>query len=255
MNKAPKIRIAKDAEHLAQSACQWLLERYQARRAGSKFSIALSGGSTPKRLYQLLGQLAPGTIDWSEVLLLWGDERNVAADHSDSNFRMVREAMLDSISIPQENILAVPNPGGPAAEAASAYESLLSTLPKSDSGQPIIDCNLLGIGDDVHTASLFPHTKALTETERVVVENWVEKMDCWRITLTAPAINASRNVAFLIAGDKKSDALNALWNADRDTKLYPSQLIQPTSGQLWFLVDEAAVQSIELPNDAECVRF
>ncbi|MEM8734726.1 MAG: 6-phosphogluconolactonase [Planctomycetota bacterium] len=252
---ANQIRIAQDAEHLAQATCQWIVQLYQERDPSGKFSIALSGGSTPRRLYQLLGQLPEGTIDWSDVLLIWGDERNVAPDHADSNFRMVREAMLDTISIPQENILAVPNPGGPAAEAATAYEATLAALPKSAEGQPIIDCVLLGIGDDVHTASLFPHTKALSEMDRVVVENWVEKLDCWRITLTAPAINAARNVAFLIAGEGKREALNSLWNAERNIAEYPSQLIQPDQGILWFLVDEAAVDTLDQPAGSHSESF
>lgn len=253
MTLASHIHICADAESLAQYACKWLVQRYQefasqANDDGSRrFRVALSGGSTPKRLYQLLSELPAGTMDWQDVILIWGDERNVPPDHADSNFRMVREQLLDHIDIPAENVLGVPEPGGDAASAAAAYEKLLMPL-AGDEGLPVIDCVLLGIGDDVHTASLFPETKALDITDRLVVENWVEKLDTWRITLTSPVINAAKHVAFLIAGAGKESALKTIWHGPHNPSLYPSQLVQPRPGDLWFLVDEAAVGSTDAPD-------
>lgn len=249
----PQIHISPDAETLATFARDWLVKRVEEHRAShsTPFSLALSGGSTPKRLYQLLGELPAGTIDWSQVLLIWGDERNVPADHADSNFRMVKESLLEHISMPAENVLAVPSPGESAEAAAAAYEELLrSRLSGGQDRFPVIDGVLLGMGDDVHTASLFPGTAALEERERLVVANHVPKLDCWRITLTAPFLNAARNIAFLLSGSNKQTALAAVWHGPRDSQQYPSQLIRPSQGTLWFLLDQAAAGDVPLPTAA-----
>lgn len=237
-----------DAESLAAYARDWLVELIGARHAASdsaKFSLALSGGSTPKRLYQLLAQLPAGSVNWQRVLLVWGDERNVPADHADSNFRMVKENMLEHIDIPEENVLAVPDPGGQPRSVAEHYEKLLrSRLDPTSSGFPALDCVLLGIGEDVHTASLFPNTKALQETQRWFVENHVPQLSTWRLTLTAPLINQATDVAFLLSGSGKQQALEKLWHAPYQPELYPSQLIRPTTGRLSFLVDKAAIENV-----------
>ncbi len=255
---AKHVHICRDPEALASHARDWLVENIDrhSRESDTPFSIALSGGSTPKRLYQLLGELPSGRIPWSNVLLLWGDERNVPPDHHDSNFRMVRESLLDQIEIPAENVLAVPQPGGSAAEAAQQYEQVLrSRVPKSASGLLQVNAVLLGIGDDVHTASLFPGTAALQENQRWVVENWVEKFDTWRITLTAAALNAAKDVVFLISGEGKRDALSTLWHGPVDPVMYPAQLIQPHSGNLWFMLDRSAVGDTAMPDQVKVDRM
>lgn len=242
-NRMTEIHVCRDSEALACYARDWLvalITKHQADATNRPFTMALSGGSTPKRLYQLLSEVPQGTVDWRRVVLIWGDERNVAADHADSNFRMVSEALLQRVDIPPENVLSVPSPGGPANEAASSYETMLKQYFGSDAISAI-DCVLLGMGDDVHTASLFPETKALEEQNRWVIENWVEKLDCWRITLTAPVINSARNVVFLIAGTGKQSALKTLWHGERKPELYPSQLIQPAHGNLYFMLDRSAL--------------
>ncbi|MEO8268141.1 MAG: 6-phosphogluconolactonase [Aureliella sp.] len=252
------IHTEADAESLAAYARDWLVKLIAMRHAASanaRFSLALSGGSTPKRLYQLLSQLPAGSIDWQRVLLIWGDERNVPADHADSNFRMVKENLLDHIKIPAENVLAVPDPSGEPCVVAVQYEKLLrshlehSTLGNSASGFPKLDCVLLGMGEDVHTASLFPHTTALQETTRWVVGNHVPQLHTWRLTLTAPLINQAADIAFLLSGSGKRQALEKLWHAPYQPELYPSQLIRPTTGRLSFLVDGAAVEQVALPHD------
>lgn len=235
------------------------------------FVLALSGGSTPKKMLSILAESMDGAVDWSDIVLLWGDERNVAPEHADSNFRMVKEVLLDRIDIPPENVLAVPDPGGSARSAANAYEKVLKerlaaekdgggntaggsqAKEKADDKSPTpalpeIDCVLLGMGDDVHTASLFPQTKALNEKKRWVVANEVPKLECERITFTAPLINAARNVAFLICGEGKREALAKLWHAPRDVQEFPSQLIRPENGQLWFLLDKPALGDTPLPH-------
>lgn len=244
-----EVHISPDAESLAEFARQWLVEliHQHLQTHSTPFTLALSGGSTPKRLYQLLAELPAGAIDWRRIVLLWGDERNFPKDHADSNFRMIKEKLLDHIEIPAEHVLAVPNPGALPEVAAQQYEALLRRqLQPQANGFPAIDCVLLGIGDDGHTASLFPHTLALRETERWTVANHVPQLNTWRVTLTAPLINAARHVAFLVAGKSKQPALQAVWEGPADPQTIPSQMIQPEPGQLWFLLDQAAVGNLKL---------
>ncbi len=244
-----------DAESLAAFARDWLVERIAERHAASptaQFRLALSGGSTPKRLYQLLAELPAGKVDWHRVLLIWGDERTVPADHSDSNYRMVRESLLEHIDIPSQNVLAVPEPGGDPQQAAEKYEALLreQLQPTNAAGFPTLDCVLLGMGEDVHTASLFPGTQAVQETTRWVVANHVPQLNTWRITLTAPLINSAARVAFLLSGSGKQAALEKLWHAEYQPEEYPSQLIRPSAGELWFLADKAALGQVSTPDAA-----
>ncbi len=246
----PEIHISPNGEALATYACDWLIAliaRHRASSTTTPFTLALSGGSTPKRLYQLLAQLPPKTIDWSHVVLVWGDERNVSAEHADSNYRMVRESLLQHIDIPESNVLPVPAPGADAWQAAEAYQALLQRELPWENGFPTLDCVLLGLGEDVHTASLFPGSTALQETARAVVANHVPQLDCWRITFTAPLINRARHVAFLLSGSGKQSALEQLWHAGFQPEKYPAQLISPTAGQLWFLTDRPAIGPIALP--------
>ena len=255
-----QVHVCSDAESLAVYARDWLVRCMEQHRreeieaaaetgelVRTPFVLALAGGSTPKRLYQLLAELPVGKIDWQQVILIWGDERNVPVDDPQSNYRMVQENLLAHIDIPQENVLGVPTPGGNPKKAATAYDQLLRERLPSKDEFPRISCVLLGMGDDVHTASLFPGTAAIHESKSVAVPNQVPKLDTWRITLTAPALNAARNVAFLISGAAKQEALAIVWHAPHDPDLYPSQLIRPTNGQLWFLLDEEAIGNTPLP--------
>lgn len=252
-----EVHVCRDSEALACYARDWflaLITEHQADASNRPFTLGLSGGSTPKRLYQLLSELPAGAIDWKRVVLIWGDERNVATDHADSNFRMVSEALLQHVDIPSQNVLGVPNPGGSATEAAAAYEAMLKEHFGGDA-IPMIDCVLLGMGDDVHTASLFPETQAVTEQTRWVVGNWVEKLGCWRITLTAPFINSANRVAFLIAGAGKQSALKTLWHGEHRPVQYPSQLIQPEHGNLYFMLDRAALGENTMPAQAAVLEI
>lgn len=210
----------------------------EAIAARGVFRVSLSGGSTPKRLYEALAQ---SDLDFSRVRWFWGDERNVPHDHDDSNFRMVQTALLKPAAIDDATVFPVPvNVADPAA-AALAYEQTLQQQfaaadQQDEAGFPAWDLVLLGLGDDVHTASLFPDTQALGQNKRWFVENWVEKLDTYRYTLTAPAINAGREIWFLMAGQGKQEALRTVLRGQRNTQRYPAQLIQPTR---FFLTEDA----------------
>lgn len=188
------------------------------------FRMSLSGGSTPRRLYQ---SLVGTSFPWSSCKLFWGDERNVPPDHADSNFRMVKEAMLEPAHVPGSSFFPVPIDTASPERAAAAYEQQMRA---EFAGQPFPkwDLVLLGMGDDGHTASLFPDTTALDQTDRWFVENWVEKFDAYRYTLTAPAINSGSEIWFLITGENKRQPLHEVLYGQSNPRRYPSQLIRPT---------------------------
>lgn len=196
------------------------------------FRVSLSGGSTPKKLYEILSERE---LDWDRIQWFWGDERNVLHDHSDSNYRMVREALLDRL--PPEQVHAFPVPVDPSnpKQTALDYEAQLREV---FAGEPCPqwDLALLGMGDDAHTASLFPGTTAIDEQQRWFVENHVPKFEAYRYTLTAPAINSARQKWFLVAGANKQDALAKVWGDARRVYEFPSQLIDSPT---WFVTQEA----------------
>lgn len=191
------------------------------------FRVSLSGGSTPKRVYEML---ADRDLPWDQIHWYWGDERNVPQDHSDSNYLMVKTALLDKVAIPESNIHPVPVNVESPDQAASAYERTL--MDGLGACPPKFDLVLLGMGDDAHTASLFPETTALGETERSFVENWVPKFDAFRYTMTYPAIAAGKNIWFIITGSAKQDALKQVIAGESNASVYPSQRINPTR---WFV--------------------
>ncbi len=199
------------------------------------FRVALSGGSTPQQLYELLSQTS---LPWDRIRWFWGDERCVPHDHPDSNYRMVREALLDPIGAAAETVFPVPVQVDDPAATAQQYES---TLREQFAGQaePVWDLALQGMGDDAHTASLFPETQAIHETERWFVENWVPKFDAFRFTLTAPAINSASNIWFLVSGVNKRKALDSVWNEPPQPEQVPSQLIRADHpGLIWWITHD-----------------
>lgn len=234
------IEIYPDVASLARAAAEAVVKlAAEAITARGRFSIGLSGGSTPRTLYALLASTPfAGRIDWANVHIFWGDERCVPPNHPDSNTRMARETWLDHVTIPASQVHRMRGEldPGPAAEE---YEQLLRTFFTQAAG-PRFDLLLLGMGDDGHTASLFPGTPALHENIRWTVANYVEKLKAWRITLTPPAINAAAHVRFLAAGESKAAVLHDVLRGPYLPEKYPSQLIRPTSGHLVWMVDTAA---------------
>src|SRR5258708_30575674 len=214
--------------------------------------IAISGGVTPKSMFELLADPAEPflkQVPWDRIELYWVDERCVPPDHPESNYRMTRETLLSKVPLPAERVHRMEGELEPEV-AAARYESTIRNSFKLEGAEtPNFDLILLGMGDDGHTASLFPHTEALNEISHIVVPNHVLQKDTWRITLTWPVINQGREVAFLIEGAGKTQVLHDVLLGTYQPETYPSQLIRPASGQLTLLLDAAAAAKLPaLPN-------
>jgi 6-phosphogluconolactonase len=210
-----------------------------------RFTIALSGGSTPKSMYTLIAANASATLPWAQMFFFWGDERHVPPDDPDSNYRMAREALLSKVSIPAANVFPVPTENQDAVAAAEAYERTVRKFFGLGAGElPCFDLILLGMGPDGHTASLFPESAALQEKSRLVVANWVDKLKASRITFTLPVLNAARCVAFLVSGADKAAVLHEVLEGSAPAEKYPSKLVQPTNGKLIWFLDRAAASEL-----------
>lgn len=221
----------------------WIALSAEAIAQRNAFHIALSGGSTPKALYQLMAtDHYRQQTDWTRQHIWFGDERCVPHDHADSNYRMAREAMLDSLPIPPDNIHPVPMTDADVGKNAQDYETeLLACLPKTAQGIPRFDLMLQGVGDDGHTASLFPGTTILQERDKQVAAVFVEKFNAWRISVTFPVINHARHLIVLAAGAGKADIVRTLLEDKVPDALYPVQMISP-EGQLTWYLDSAAAR-------------
>ncbi len=231
-----RIEVAADPEELAQRAARWIAGI--AAAGGERIAVSLSGGSTPRRLYQLLAA-APflDTLPWPRIHWFWGDERFVPPDHPDSNYRMAHEALLARAPVPPENIHRVPTSGEPAA-AARDYARRLQAFYGSetlDPARPLFDVMLLGLGPDGHTASLFPGTSVLDERRRWAAEVVGAKPET-RITLCYPALESSRHAAFLVAGADKRAALARVLAGDREL---PAARLSPQGELVWFVDQQA----------------
>ena len=225
------------AEYMAQAAQQAISER-------GRFSLALSGGSTPRPVYELLAQTPyRDRIDWSRTHIWWGDERCVPPDDPQSNYRLAREALLDRVPLPAENVHRMRGEIDPAA-AAEEYEQELARYfaAGGEEGPPAtgLDLVLLGMGDNGHTASLFPGQPAVHELRRTVVAEYIDEVGMWRITLTPLTIDAARHIVFLVSGASKAQRLHEVLDGPYDPDRSPAQVIKPTGGELVWLVDRAA---------------
>lgn len=238
----PTVEILADAEQLIQRATELVVAAAQSAVAErGKFTIALSGGSTPKPLYE---SLATQDLPWSQVHVFWGDERYVPPTHPDSNAGMARQAWLDHVPLPAENIHIMQTEASDPAEAAQAHEAHLHNFFGTASGQfPPFDVILLGIGPDGHTASLFPHTEALQVCDRNITVGSKEGQP--RLTFTVPLLNQARCVLFLVTGANKQTALEHIFAEQADSLHWPARLIKPQAGQLIWLLDSAAGQTLQ----------
>lgn len=242
-HKGAEILICRDMSDISRRAAELFVElAVGVVEKGNRFSVVLSGGSTPRALYTLLASHPYcERIHWASVRLFWGDERCVSADHPDSNYRMAREAWIEHSPIPDENVHRIRAEMENHELAAEQYENeIRQFFLLSLKEWPRFDLVLLGMGEDGHTASLFPQTRAVQESSRLVVANYVDQLGSFRITMTAPAINHADTVVFLVSGHSKAGALREIIEGKHRPQLYPAQLIRPSNGKLLFLVDEAA---------------
>jgi 6-phosphogluconolactonase len=243
------IEVLADEAAVAQRGAELLADdAHEAVARRGPFAVALSGGSTPRRLYGLLARDPLRLqVPWQQVHLLWGDERCVPPDSPQSNYRMAREAFVGHVPVPADNVLRIRGEDEPA-EAAIAYEmslrGLSRTIGATSLGSPIIDLVLLGIGTNGHTASLFPYSPALRVVERLAVATEVPELG-WRITLTVPVINAARHVVFVVTGEEKAAVLARILQGPSRGDELPAQLIAPRPGRLTWLLDEAAAGRLQ----------
>jgi len=237
---ASDIRILENDAEVARAAANCFVDvALSSISALGRFSVVLSGGSTPRRTYELLATKDyRNRIAWPKVHIFFGDERCVPPTDATSNYRMADEAMISRLPIPAQNIHRMVGEGDAVANA-SLYQSDLQTF-FDEAPWPRFDLVLLGMGDDGHTASLFPGTSAINERNAWVLANWVEKVNAYRITLTPPAINHAANVLFLVTGAGKTKSLSQVLRGARDPKKLPAQLIRPKDGSLTWLVDKSA---------------
>ena len=240
-----KVIVSKDIGELSHGAADKLVEiSKESIAANGRFTVALSGGSTPKALFRLLSSDAyKNEVDWSNILFFFGDERNVPPDDEESNFRMANENLFSPLGISDEKIFRWKTELEDLPAAADDYEAKLRST--FDTKMPIFDLIFLGMGPDGHTASLFPHTKALDETGRLTVANTVPQMNTTRLTLTYPVINAARNVAFLVAGADKAEVLAKVIEGNEDFHELPSCGIDPKTGTLFWFVDSATAACLK----------
>ena len=243
----PTIRIFPDADQLARFAARLFLSRLiLTLPIQVEFTVALSGGSTPKKMFEILGnderlkkQVKLGT--WEYLHFFWGDERHVPPDHAESNYKLAYDSMLSPLGIREANIHRIKGELEDAGEAARQYEAeILRDFPSSEGQLPKFDLIFLGMGSDGHTASLFPGTKALQEENKLVVSNWVGKFYTERITMTAPLLNNAACVVFLVSGQDKALPLKAVLEGRYEPQQLPAQLVRPESGKLIWLLDSAA---------------
>ena len=216
----------------------------KAIQSNGRFTVALAGGSTPKSLYCLLSSAEyKNRIEWKNIFFFFGDERNVPPDDEESNFRMANENLLEPLQIPEKNIFRWRTEFENAKKIAENYEQNLQDFFDLEENEfPRFDLILLGMGDDGHTASLFPFTEALNEREKIAVANRVEKLKTIRFTLTFPAINNAANIMFLVSGSSKAGVLKKVMEGEFQPEKLPAQAVKPNNGNLFWVLDNQAAQ-------------
>ncbi len=238
---SPDVRVYPDLETLSRAVARDLAERITTIVAGEgRFTLALAGGSTPRPLYRLLADEHRDQIPWARVHLFWVDERYVPQDDPRSNYRLAREALLDHVPIPAENVHQMSTDFPDSDAAARAYEDMLRS--RFASPWPRFDAVLLGLGTDGHTASLFPGSPALEEQERWVVAVRAPVEPSLRLTLTLPVLNHAAHVSFLVAGENKAPALHQVRAGAPQPRICPAAGVRPHSGDLIWWVDSAAAR-------------
>jgi 6-phosphogluconolactonase len=251
-----KYYVEPDAAALARRAAQYFCEMVsEAVEAQGRARIAVSGGSTPKAAFELLAdtnQPWRARMPWDQLDLYWVDERTVPPDHPESNYRMTRETLLDHVPLRPEQVHRMEGELEPEAAAARYESELRNSFRLEGAESPRFDLVSLGMGDDGHTASLFPFTAAIHEMSRLVAANHVPQKDAWRLTLTWPVINRASSVFFMIGGEDKAERVREVFMGPRDPERLPSQLIWPSSGILTLFLDKAAAALLPATDGEGC---
>ncbi len=244
-----ELHVCKNYDELSEHIAHWMVE-YICKTLSTKerFSIALTGGNTPKELYEILASDEyKNKIDWSRANVFVGDERFVPFDDDRSNAKMIQETLLDKVAVDPMHVHFMQTENRSAETSAKEYEEVLQHYfgPRSTAnGQQSLDIVLLGMGDDAHTLSLFPgHAEAINEQTKWCTYLWLESQNMYRITLTASFVNTSKCIAFLVSGSNKANAFANVLHKKYDPLTYPSQIIKPVNGELHWFVDEAAMNS------------
>jgi 6-phosphogluconolactonase len=234
------IQVFRDAQELAHGAAEHFYTCATSAIAKTgRFTVALTGGSTPREIYQLMARPEYASrIDWSGVHVFWGDERCVGPDDPESNYGMARDALLAHVPIPDANVHRMRGEEEPP-QAAAEYEQIL----RNEVGERF-DLVLLGMGSNTHIASLFPHSAGLHEQKRWVIAPYVEEVSMWRITVTPPVINRAARVTFLVAGSEKAEAVKRVLEGSHDPDAVPAQIVAPQNGELLWLLDQAAASRL-----------
>ena len=247
--------VSPTAAALAAAAAEFFASVVSAAaKARGVARVAISGGTTPKKMFALLADRSRpyfNQVPWDRLQLFWVDERCVPPTDAESNYRMTNEAMLEHVPLPAAQIHRIEGELDPEVAAARVEAAIRAAFRLEGAQTPAFDLVLLGLGEDGHTASLFPHTAALFELGRIAVANHVPQKETWRITLTWPVINRGREVAFLIEGAAKAQAVRDVFCGAYDPEAKPSQLVRPASGRLTLLLDAAAAEKLPRPAGSE----
>ncbi|HTI13451.1 MAG TPA: 6-phosphogluconolactonase [Dictyobacter sp.] len=239
------VTIFSEVEKLSQAAAEYIVRvAGDAIQQHGSFSLALSGGSTPRKLYGLLAtEPYRGQIDWSKVEIFWSDERCVPPDDPESNYLLAQEVMLSKLPIPAEHIHRVPADEADREAASAKYAQEIKSV-LGNEGTPRFDLIQLGMGPEAHTASLFPHQASLQEHDRLIMSVTVPKPPPPRLTFTPPLLNAAEHVLFLVTGAEKAEAVQAVLEGDYQPEEYPAMIVRPTSGEVTWMLDSAAAKNL-----------
>lgn len=245
-SQSPRVQVCDDLQAATDEALRHVLQAARTAVEGrGHFFLALAGGETPSGLYTRLGEPSQhDTLAWDRFEVFFTDERCVAPDDPQSNYGMIKRTLLDHAPIPASNVHRIQGEIDATAAAAAYDAELRRAFDASNSETPRFDFILLGMGPDGHTASLFPHSAALEVADRLAVPNYAETLKSQRITLTAPILNAARDVVFLVSGAEKAEALAAVLEGPHNPQSLPAQIVQPTSGRLRWLADRAAASRL-----------
>jgi 6-phosphogluconolactonase len=226
------IEVYSDAKELAQAAAEYFV-------AQGPETVALSGGSTPKLMFQVLAEQFRYDVSWSNVHFFWSDERHVPPDDPESNYRMAAEALLSHVPVSTNNVHRIRSENPDALATASEYEQTIIDVTKQT--LPRLDLIFLGLGTDGHTASIFPGSEVLNETERLVAAPYVEKFKSYRITMTLPLLNNGSSIVFLVSGAEKAEIVKAVLQGEHK---YPAQAVNPHPGELIWMLDKDAASKL-----------